>query len=124
MDFWRCYSFDFPHVEGSIHDDNTKLTILCKGLENKQNVCLTLQLEQHPYKIPLPKQDEEKDLEEEKKDGSEENVKEEGKGEDKKEDADQDAKSEKVKEIEEKYSGWLKVGDDQVDIELTASLKF
>ena len=44
IDYFRCYSTNYPHVEGSLHDDYQRLTLLFSGLEKLCSVSLTFTL--------------------------------------------------------------------------------
>ena len=45
IDFYRCYSVEYPYVEGVLHDDVTQMTLMFSGLEKRQSCALTLTLE-------------------------------------------------------------------------------
>jgi hypothetical protein len=44
MDYFRVYSIDFPYVQGSLHDDNSRISLLFSGLETRHSVALTFSL--------------------------------------------------------------------------------
>lgn len=45
IDFYRCYSLEYPYAEGVIHDDAAQVTLLFTGLEKRASCALTLTLE-------------------------------------------------------------------------------
>lgn len=44
MDYYRCYSTDYPHVETLIHENNTMLTLYFNSLARRTNCTLTFSL--------------------------------------------------------------------------------
>ena len=112
MDFWRCYSFDYPHVEGKLVDDNSKLLILCKGLENKGNVAVTLSLIKQEPSTEVKKQ--ESPRREIKLDESVDKEKSQG---------SQSETAAPIPEIKETYTGLYNVDDEYTDIEVTGTIK-
>lgn len=44
MDFYRCYSLDYPYCEGHLHDANSQLTLHFFGHESRPSVSLTFTL--------------------------------------------------------------------------------
>lgn len=44
IDYFRTYSIDFPYVEGNLHDENSRISLLFSGLETRHSVALTFSL--------------------------------------------------------------------------------
>lgn len=44
MDFFRVYSTDYPYVEGKLHDDYSRMTMLFNGREDRTSTSVTFSL--------------------------------------------------------------------------------
>lgn len=44
IDFYRCYSSDYPYVDAELHDNSTKITLLFNGLSHRLSTSITFSL--------------------------------------------------------------------------------